>query len=113
MNSVFISALEVISALMLLTGAFFVLVGGIGIFRLPDFYTRLHGAGVTDTLGAGLIILGLMLQAGFTLAAVKLLMILVFLFITGPTSCHALAQAARANGLQPAGFVAHPNPSND
>jgi multicomponent Na+:H+ antiporter subunit G len=105
--------LDLISASMLLGGAFFVLVGGIGIFRLPDFYTRLHGAGVTDTLGAGLILLGLTLQAGFTLATVKLLMILVFLFVTSPTSCHALAQAARANGLKPEGIVADPNPSND
>lgn len=104
---------DVISAMMLLAGAFFVLVGGIGIFRLPDFYTRLHGAGVTDTLGAGLIILGLMLQAGFTLAAVKLVMILGFLFVTSPTSCHALAQAARTNGLQPEGIAAPSNPPTD
>ena len=63
--------LDVVSALMLLGGAFFVTVGGIGVYRLPDFYTRLHGAGVTDTLGAGLILLGLSLQAGFSLATVK------------------------------------------
>lgn len=104
---------DAVSAILLLAGAFFVAVGGIGVFRLPDFYTRLHGAGVTDTLGAGLILFGLMLQAGFTLAAVKILMILIFLFVTGPTSCHALAQAARANGLEAEGIVAHPNPSND
>ncbi len=113
MNEIFIGAVDVISALMLLAGAFFVLVGAIGVIRLPDFYTRLHGAAVTDTLGAGLIILGLTLQAGFTLAAVKLLMILGFLFITSPTSCHALAQAARANGLEPEGIAVHPTPSND
>lgn len=105
--------LDIVSALMLLGGSFFVLVGAIGVFRLPDFYTRLHGAGVTDTLGAGLILLGLMLQAGFTLATVKLLMILIFLFITSPTSCHALAQAARACGLEPEGVVAHPHRSNE
>ena len=78
--------LEIISGLMLLSGAFFVVAGGIGVFRLPDFYTRLHGAGVTDTLGAGLILLGLTLQAGFSLATVKLLMILVFMLIASPTS---------------------------
>ena len=91
------------STVFLLTGAFFVLVGAIGVYRLPDFYTRLHGAGITDTLGAGLVLVGLAIQAGLTLATVKLLMILVFLLITSPTSCHALAQAARANGLEPAG----------
>lgn len=101
--------LDILSAVMLLGGAFFVAVGGIGVYRLPDFYTRLHGAGITDTLGAGLILLGLAVQAGFTLAAVKLLMILAFLLITTPTSCHALAQAARANGLGPLGAVTHPH----
>ena len=105
--------LDIVSAVMLLAGAFFVTVGGVGVFRLPDFYTRLHGAGITDTLGAGLILVGLCLQAGFSLAAVKLLMILVFLFMTSPTSCHALAQAARANGLEPQHLISHPNPSNE
>lgn len=94
---------EIISLVALVVGAFFVVVGGIGVFRLPDFYSRLHGAGVTDTLGAGLILVGLMLHVGLSLAAVKLAMILMFLFVTGPTSCHALAQAARAQGLQPLG----------
>ena len=100
---------DIVSAVMLLVGAFFVTAGGIGVFRLPDFYTRLHGAGITDTLGAGLILLGLALQAGFSLAAVKLLMILTFLLVTSPTSCHALAQAARANGLEPCDLVSHPD----
>jgi len=104
--------LDVVSALMLLGGAFFVVTGGIGVLRLPDFYTRLHGAGVTDTLGAGLILLGLTLQAGFTLSTIKLLMILFFSLVTGPTSCHALAQAARANGLEPE-HIAQPHPTND
>ena len=93
--------LDIVSALMMLTGAIFVVAGGIGVFRLPDFYTRLHGAGVTDTLGAGLILLGLMLQAGLSLATVKLMMILIFMLVASPTSCHALAQAARACALEP------------
>ena len=105
--------LDIISAIMLLGGAFFVTVGGIGVYRLPDFYTRLHGAGVTDTLGAGLILGGLAIQAGLSLATVKLLMILLFLLVTSPTSCHALAQAARANGLEPQGACEHSQPSGD
>ena len=92
---------DFVSIVFLLAGAFFVLAGAVGVFRLPDFFTRLHGAGVTDTLGAGLVLLGLMIQAGFTLATVKLIMILVFLFVTGPTSCHALAQASLALGMRP------------
>ncbi len=86
---------------LLLAGSFFAVVGGVGIVRLPDFFTRLHGGGITDTLGAGLILLSLMFQAGWSLALVKLLMILGFLFVTSPTACHALAQAALTDGLVP------------
>ena len=97
-------AADLLCSLLLLAGAFFVVVGAIGVFRLPDFYTRLHGGGVTDTLGAGLILIGLTFQSGFSLSTVKLLMVLVFLLVTGPTSCHALAQAARTSGLEPEGL---------
>lgn len=93
--------LDVITWICLLTGSFFAIVGGIGIVRLPDFYTRLHGGGVTDTLGAGLILIGLMFQSGIELATIKLVMILTFLLITSPTSCHALAQAALTQELKP------------
>ena len=92
---------DIVSTLFLLAGAFFIVVGGIGIYRLPDFYTRLHGAGVTDTLGTGLVLLGLALQAGFTLAAAKLVMILLSLLLASPTSCHALSQAALIQRLKP------------
>lgn len=93
--------LDVVMWAFLLTGSFFAVVGGIGIVRLPDFYTRLHGGGVTDTMGAGLILIGLMFQSGIELATIKLLMILTFLLITSPTSCHALAQAAMNQELKP------------
>jgi multicomponent Na+:H+ antiporter subunit G len=85
----------------LLTGGFFSIVGAIGIVRLPDFFSRMHSGGITDTLGAGLILLGLMFQAGMSLALGKLLMILMLLVVTSPTSSHALAQAAFAQGLRP------------
>jgi multicomponent Na+:H+ antiporter subunit G len=91
----------VISWILLLAGSFFALAGGIGVVRLPDFYARLHGGGVTDTLGAGLILAGLMVQAGLSLATLKLLLILFFLLIVSPSSCHALAQSARLQGLEP------------
>jgi multicomponent Na+:H+ antiporter subunit G len=90
-----------LSWLCLLGGGFFVLAGGIGVMRLPDVYTRSHAAGMTDTLGAGLILLGLMAQAGFSLITVKLVMILVFIFFTSPTSTHALIHTALASGLRP------------
>ncbi len=94
-------AVDLASWALLLVGSAFAVTGGIGVMRLPDFYTRLHGAGVTDTLGAGLILAGLMLQAGFTLVTVKLILILVFVFFTSPTATHALAKAALGSGLKP------------
>ncbi len=91
---------DIASWTLLLAGAFFIMVGGIGIVRLPDFFTRLHAAGVTDTLGAELIVLGLILQAGFSLIAVKLLLIGAFIFLTSPTATHAIASAAYVAGMR-------------
>ena len=93
--------LDLFGWLMLLGGVAFSLIGGVGLLRMPDFYTRLHAASVTDTLGAGLILLGLMLQAGWTLVSVKLLLILVFMWFTGPIATHALARAALADPANP------------
>ncbi len=85
---------------LILAGGLFTLVGGIGLLRLPDFFTRLHGSGVTDTMGAGLILLGLALQAGFSLITVKLVLIFGFFLLTTPTAVHALAKAALHGGLR-------------
>jgi len=93
--------LSIISWVFLVIGSFFAVVGGIGIVRLPEFFSRMHGGGITDTLGAGLIILGLCFAAGEWLVVVKLLMILFFLFLTSPSSCHALARSALSQGVEP------------
>lgn len=93
--------LLVVSAVLLISGSVFSIIGGIGICRLPDFFSRMHGAGITDTLGAGLILAGLMVQAGVSLVTFKLLVILFFLLVTSPSSCHALARSALAQGLKP------------
>lgn len=93
--------IDVLSWLCLLAGGFFVLVGSIGLLRLPDFFTRLHAAGITETLGAGLILLGLALQSGFTLVTVKLILFFTFLLVTSPTGTHALAKAAIHGKLRP------------
>lgn len=85
---------DLLSWVLLIGGSFFLLVGAIGLWRMPDFYTRLHAASVTDTGGAVLIMAGLMVQAGFTLVTVKLLITLVFLLFTSPTAAHALAKAS-------------------
>ena len=85
---------DLLSWLLLLAGVFFLIVGCAGTLRMPDFYTRLHAASVADTLGATLVILGLVLQAGPTLITAKLALIWVFMWLTGPTATHALAKAA-------------------
>jgi multicomponent Na+:H+ antiporter subunit G len=94
-------ALEVVSWVLLLAGGAFCMIGALGLVRMPDFFTRMHAASVTDTLGAGLLLLGMALQAGFTLVTVKLIVVGLLIFFTSPTSTHALAQAALARGLKP------------
>jgi multicomponent Na+:H+ antiporter subunit G len=95
------SAIDIATSIMLAAGGFFAVVGAVGMLRMPDFYTRMHAASVTDTLGAGLILFGLMLQGGFTLVTVKLLVILLLMLLTGPVATHALARAAMHARLQP------------
>ncbi len=94
-------ALDWLSWILLLTGSIFVLIGGIGVVRLPDLYTRMHAASLTDTLGTLCILIGIMLQAGLTLASIKLAAIAMFLLLTGPTATYALANAALLSGLLP------------
>lgn len=93
---------DLLSWILILAGTAFALIGAIGIIRLPDVFARMHGAGMIDTLGAALILLGLMLQAGPTLVTVKLVLIGVFLFFTSPATTFALARAALAAGVEPA-----------
>ncbi|MBK6472187.1 MAG: monovalent cation/H(+) antiporter subunit G [Betaproteobacteria bacterium] len=93
--------LDLASWACLVAGGAFCIVGAVGMLRMPDFYTRMHAASVVDTLGAGLVLLGLLLQAGPTLVAVKLLMVGLLIFFGSPTATHALARAALARGLQP------------
>ncbi len=93
--------LDILSAIFLALGGFFCVVGGIGLNRLPDFYTRGHAVGVTDTCGAGFVLLGLMFQAPDYLVLTKLIAVMVFLLVTSPISGHAVAKAAWRSGLQP------------
>jgi multicomponent Na+:H+ antiporter subunit G len=82
-------------------GGFFAVVGGVGMLRMPTFFTRMHAASVTDTLGAGLILLGLALQSGVSLVTAKLAVIALLIFFTSPVATHALAKAALARGVDP------------
>jgi multicomponent Na+:H+ antiporter subunit G len=92
---------DITSWLLLSVGGVFVFIGGLGALRMPDLYTRMHAASVTDTMGPALIIFGIILQAGFTLASVKLVAILLFLLLTGPTASNALASASLLAGNRP------------
>ena len=93
--------LDILSWFFLCLGGAFVLIGGIGALRLPNFYTRLHAASLTETMATILIFTGIILQAGLTLAALKLAAIMVFLLLTAPTASYALANAALQSGMRP------------
>ena len=88
------AVLDILSAVLLLVGTLFTLIGGTGLLRLPDVFTRLHGASVTDTLGAGAILLGLALAAGWSLLMGKILLLLLIMALLSPTTAHTLARAA-------------------
>jgi multicomponent Na+:H+ antiporter subunit G len=94
-------ALDLISWAFLMAGSFFAITGAVGVIRMPDVFTRLHASGVTDTGGAGLILIGLMFQGGLTLVTVRLALILGFLWFSSPVSTYALARAALAGGEEP------------
>jgi multicomponent Na+:H+ antiporter subunit G len=93
--------LDVLSWIFLVGGSFFAVVGGIGVLRMPDLFTRLHAAGITDTMGAGLILTGLMFQSGFSLITAKLILILAFVWFSSPVATYALSRAALASGQEP------------
>jgi multicomponent Na+:H+ antiporter subunit G len=91
----------IISGLCLFVGSFLCVSGGIGLLRFPDFYTRMHAVGVTDTLGAGMILIGLMILSTDFLVFAKLVIVLLLTLLIGPTTSHVLAKAALHNGLTP------------
>ena len=93
--------LDILSWILIVIGGFFIVVGGIGLIRLPDVFCRMHAASLTETLGAGALVGGLMIQAGWTLITVKLLLVFAFLLFTSPTSTFALANAAWRSGVRP------------
>jgi len=95
------TSIQVVVWALLLGGVFFAVVGGIGLIRLPDLFSRMHGSGMTDTLGAGMILSGLALHSGADLVTVKLVAVMFFLLVTSPTSTHALSRAALARGVRP------------
>jgi len=92
--------LSFITGFFIILGSLLILVSTIGLIRMPDFYTRIHAAGITDTLGQILIIFGLILYEGFSLISLKLIILVAFIFIANPTATHALARAAYIKGVK-------------
>ncbi|MEW6168273.1 MAG: monovalent cation/H(+) antiporter subunit G [Pseudomonadota bacterium] len=95
------SGLTLASDLLIAAGLLFVVTGAVGLYRMPDFFTRTHAAGITDSAGAGLVLLGLLLRVDGYAEALRLLLIALFLLFTSPTATHALAQSALEDGLRP------------
>mgnify|MGYP002631045879 CR=1 FL=1 len=93
--------LDVATWACLIGGSVFALIGVVGIIRFPDVYSRMHASSLVETLGMGLILLGLAFQAGLSLISVKLALIFIFLFFTNPTTTHALARALVYAGIKP------------
>ena len=93
--------LDIVSWILIITGGIFGIISAIGILRMPDVYTRMHAASIADTMAIGLMFTGMMLQAGWTIVTVKLILILLFIFFASPTTTHALAKAAIAGGVKP------------
>ena len=93
--------LNLVSSVFILVGSLSIIVGLLGVYRMPDFFTRLHAASIIDTLGAMLILFGLIMHHGISIVSVKLFLILVFILITTPTAAHALAKSALHGNLKP------------
>ena len=83
-----------LAIILLIGGSFFFLVGTIGLIRLPDAFTRMHATTKCDTLGAGMILVSLMIYQGFHMISLKLFIILLFIWLTNPTAAHIIAKAA-------------------
>ena len=94
-------ALDILAWAALLSGGFFTIIAAIGMLRMPDMYTRAHASSVYDTVGIGLLILGMLLQAEDWAVAIRLLIILVVLYFSGAVAAHALSRAALHDGQHP------------
>jgi multicomponent Na+:H+ antiporter subunit G len=96
--------LELLSNLCLMLGGVLCITGGVGLLRMPDFFSRVHASGVTETLAAPLLLIGLLLQMEWSLDSVKVIMILILVLVTNPTATHAMAKATLHGGQRPLVF---------
>ncbi|MCT4596234.1 MAG: monovalent cation/H(+) antiporter subunit G [Anaeromicrobium sp.] len=84
--------------MFLLGGLFFFSVGTIGIIRFPDLQTRIHSAAKCDTLGAVLCLLGLVIYGGISFVSLKILLVIIFIWVTNPTATHLIGKASMKSG---------------
>jgi len=93
--------MNTLASIFVVIGLFFMVVGALGLIRLPDFYTRVHASGKCDTMGEGMMLLGFILYEGTSLIAVKMFLLVLFIFITSPTAVHAIINVAHTCGTEP------------
>ena len=93
--------LDWLSGFCLLLGGVLCITGGVGMLRMPDFFSRVHASGVTETLAAPLLLSGMLLQMELSLDSVKVIMILILVLATNPTATHAMAKATLHGGQRP------------
>lgn len=84
---------EIVAGIFISLGLFFFLVGVLGLLRMPDVFSRIHTTTKGDTLGVGLVIVGLMVLSGFTALTLKLFITLVLVWLTTPTAAHLIAKS--------------------
>lgn len=89
---------EIVAAIFMLAGAIFFVGSAIGMLRLPDFYTRMHASGLSETLGGMLSFIGLMIYEGFTIVSLKMAFVFLLVFIANPIGTHILSKAAFKSG---------------
>ncbi len=100
MNGTLSVMLDVMALVCLIGGLFFLFVGTVGLLRLPDIYNRLHATTKCDTLGAGLVLLSLILQSSLAVG-IRLFLLIIFILATNPTAAHVIARAAYKSGIRP------------
>jgi multicomponent Na+:H+ antiporter subunit G len=92
---------NIFTILLVVAGAFFMLIGSVGVIRLPDFYTRSHATGKSDTLGIMLVLGGLAFYEGLSITGIKLILVIMFVALANPVGAHALVRAAFFFGIKP------------
>jgi multicomponent Na+:H+ antiporter subunit G len=93
--------MSLVGTVLVFVGLFFLLVAAIGVVRFPDVFTRSHEVGLTDSLGAFFVLLGLAVTQGFSTNLVRIIVVLVLLYLLNPVITHATVRAALRAGLKP------------